>query len=180
MSTVTAGGTNSWGNQTFPTGTDPEGLLKILARNIVEHHALGVLPKWGPMGMQSVMITPNVAKIIARSYSKQDAKKYLQEHARVTVGEYELGIRYGDAGGGGMTIGQQVERGELPREWLKLGPLDDGGPLLSTPDLIHIFVCGDRTRNKGQAGYSWYNTARTKVIKLPANWEKRMAELGKR
>ena len=121
MSAVTAGGTNSWGNQTFPTGTDPEGLLKILARNIVEHHALGVLPKWGPMGMQSVMITPNVAKIIARSYSKQDAKKYLQEHARVTVGEYELGIRYGDAGGGGMTIGQQVERGSSPESGLSLG-----------------------------------------------------------
>jgi hypothetical protein len=180
MSTVTAGGSNSWGNQTFPSGTDAEGLLKILARNIIEHHALGVLPKWGLMGMQSVIMTPNVAKIIARAYSKQDVKRYLQEHAKITVGEHELGIRYGDASGGGMTIAQQVERGELPKEWLKLGPLDDAGPLLSSPDLIHIFVCGDRTRNKGQAGYSWYNTAQTKAIRLPGNWDKRMAELGKR
>lgn len=180
MSTVTVGGTNSWGNQTFPSGTDPRGLLDILARNIVEHHALGVLPKWGPMGMQSVIMTPNVAEIIAHAYSKQDAKRYLQEHARVTVGEYELGIRYGDAGGGGMTIGQQVKRGELSEDWLKRGPLEDAGPLLSSPDLIHLFVCGDRTRNKGQAGYSWYNTATTKAIRFPASWDNRMGRPEKR
>jgi hypothetical protein len=59
----------------------------------------------------------------------------------------------------------------------KEGP-DARIPLLVTKEEIHIVVTGDSGRDKLGTLWSWYNKPTTHEIKLPANWDKLMEDLG--
>lgn len=178
-STVTAGGTFNWGFQAFPSGTDPEGFLKIICREIVKHINLNIVCLQGKLQMMTVLINPSVAKGIADGgYSKQEAEKYLHENSRATIEEVSFETRYGNADGGYQTIRGLIDLGwNTPRGWADLSPTDCV-PAMGYPNLIHIVVCGDPTRNKAMTLYTAYNRPTTKEIKLPANWDKLMKEKG--
>jgi hypothetical protein len=174
-STVTAGGTFNWGGQVFPSGTDPEGLLKIICREIVRHVNFAIQMEFGKMSMCTVVINPSVAKGIAQGgYSKKDAEKYLFENAKAPIGEISFECKCGYAGGGSHTIrGLEALRGIVIKEWADLEDQPDVMvPVMGYPGLIHIVVCGDRFRNKGMVFYTVYNRPTTKEIKLPPNWGK--------
>jgi hypothetical protein len=172
VSTVTAGGTFNWGGQTFPSGTDPEGLLKSICAEIVRHVIIMATCQFGPVQMMTVLITPSVAKAIAGAgYSKRDVLKYFFEHSRVTARELSFEVKYGWGTGAGVTLAQVVEEGwGMPKEWAKLGP-DDTVPVMAYPETIHAVVCGDLTRNKAMTLHGVYNRPSTKEIRLPANWD---------
>jgi hypothetical protein len=179
-STVTAGGTFNWGFQAFPSGTDPEGFLKIICREIVKHINLNIVCLQGHLQMMTVLITPSVAQGIARGgYSKQEAERYFYENSRVTIEEVSFESKYGNAGGGFQTIrGLRDLEWNTPKDWADLEGQDVTVPAMGFPGLIHIVVCGDRTRNKAMTLYTAYNRPTTKEIKLPPSWDKMMSELG--
>jgi len=178
-STVTAGGTVNWGGQAFPSGTDPEGLLKIICREIVRHIVLHIQMVFGKMAMCTVIINPSVAQGIARGgYSKKDAEQYLFENSRVTIGEISFECKYGFGNGGSQTICSlaaiEGRTGSL-KEWADLEDQPDVTvPAMGYPGLTHIAVCGDPVRNKAMVFYTCYSRPTTKEIKLPANWGKPM------
>jgi len=179
-STVTVGGTFNWGFQAFPSGTDPEGFLKIICREIVKHINLNIVCLQGHLQMMTVLISPSVAQGIARSgYSKQDAERYFYENSRVTIEEVSFESKYGNAGGGFQTIRGLLElEWNTPKEWADLEGQDVTVPAMGYPGLVHIVVCGDRTRNKAMTLYTAYNRPTTREVKLPPDWDKIMSELG--
>lgn len=170
-STVTAGATQNWGFQAFPSGTDTEGQLRAICQDIVKRVVL-----WGPImhkdvHMTTVLITPPVAQLIARGgYSKQDVQKYFFENSRISIREIELLLKHGYCCGETETIRGMIKNATgIPEEWGNLGP-DDMVPALGYPGVISIAVCGDRSRNKTMALCSSYVKPVTREIKLPANW----------
>lgn len=171
-STVTAGGTQNWGFQAFPCGNDPDRMLEMICRDIIKHV---LLPSAGRLAyniMLTVLITPNVARVIAGGgYSKKNVEDYLYKNSTTTIGEISFELKYNDALGQGTTlIGQATERGwHTPKEWASKGP-DEVVPYFLSPEPIHVIVCGDPTRNKTMVLYTMYCRAATKEIKLPANW----------
>lgn len=171
-STVTAGASQNWGFQAFPSGTDPEGQLQAICQDIVKRIVL-----WGPLlhhdsHIMTVLITPPVARVLADGgYSKQDVKKYIFENSRVSISHLDLILKHGFAGGDSETIRGLIEKKiGIPEEWGDLGP-NDTVPALIYPNVINIAVCGDRSRNKTMALHAAYIQPVTKEIKLPANWD---------
>lgn len=177
VSTVTAGGTFNWGGQTFPSGTDPEGLLKIICSEIVRNVIIMATCQFGHVQMMTVLITPSVAKAIAGGgYSKQDVLKYFFENSRVTARELSFEVKYGWGTGAGVTLSQVVEEGwGMPKEWANLRP-EDTVPVMAYPETIQVVVCGDLTRNKAMTLHGVYNRPSTKEIRLPTNWDGSMCK----
>ncbi len=177
VSTVTAGGTFNWGGQTFPSGTDPEGLLKIICSEIVRNVVLMATCQFGPVQMMTVLITPSVAKAIAAGgYSKPEVLKYFFEHSRVTIRELSFEVKYGWGTGAGVTLSQVVEEGwGMPKEWANLRP-EETVPVMGYPETIHVVVCGDLTRNKAMTLHGVYNRPSTKEIRLPEGWDSSICE----
>ena len=173
-STVTAGGTQNWGFQSYPSGTDTEGHLKAICQDIVKRIVL-----WGPImhkdsQMMTVLLTPPVAQSLARAgYSKHEVERYFFENSRVSIRDIELILKHGYCCGEGETIRSMIEKESgIPPEWGGLGP-DDTVPGLGYPGVLKIAVCGDRTRNKTMALCSSYTKPVTREIRLPAKWNER-------
>lgn len=170
MSTVTAGATQNWGFQAFPSGTEPEGHLKAICQDIVKRIVL-----WGPLlhkdaQMLTVLITPPVARALADGgYSKQDVQRYFFENSRVSISHIDLALKYGYAWGETQTISGLIKMKFIPEEWGDLGP-DDRVPILVYPRVVNIAVCGDSSRNKTMALHAAYVEPVTREIRLPANW----------
>jgi hypothetical protein len=169
-STVTVGGTQAWGFQGYPSGTDLKGMLDAICQDIAKK----IVP-WGPLmhkdaQMLMLLITGPVAQALADGgYSKADVARYVFEHTRYTIKDIDLILKHGFCCGETETIKGLVEQGMIPPEWAKLGP-DDTVPALIYPHVINIAVCGDRTRNKTQALHAAYVKPVTKEIRLPKDW----------
>lgn len=170
-STVTAGGTFNWGFQAFPSGTDPEGMLKMICRDISKRVSLTGAARYARDHMVTVLITPSVARAIAAGgYTKQRVEDFLCENTTAKIEEISFVLKYGDALGRGTTLRETLELGwDLPTGW-DTAPPDQAVPILVSPETIHIVVCGDPTRNKEMALYTVYCRPATKQIRLPANW----------
>jgi hypothetical protein len=181
-STVTAGGTKNWGGQVYPSGTDPEGLLKIICTKIAKRVDLSAQVFFGKFTMCTVVMNPSVAQGIAQGgYSKKDAEQYLFENSRVTIGEINFELKYGNVGGGFETMSNLRKKfaSTIVNEWCDLEDQPNATvPAMGFPNLIRIVICGDPTRNKAMVLYTTYNNPTTKEIKLPANWDKLMRQLG--
>jgi len=170
VSTVTAGGTHNWGFQAAPCGEDPEGLLKIIAAELVKKINLNIAGIMGKFSMALILITPNVAQAIARGgYSKQEAENYLFENARVHIDQISFECKYGNASGGPETIRSLKEKGwPLPDRWVELEGQDATVPAMPYPGMIDIVVCGDPNRNKAMVLYAVYTRPTTKQVTLLA------------
>lgn len=170
-STVTAGGTFNWGGQVFPSGTDPEGLLRIICSEIVRHVNLMTMCQFGHLQMMTVLITPSVAKVISDSgYSKQDVRRYFFENSRITIEELSFELKHGWGTGPGISLSGVIEeQWDMPEEWATLRP-EDTVPAMAYPETIHVVVCGDVTRNKAMTLHGVYNRPSTKEICVPADW----------
>ncbi len=173
-STVTAGGTMIWGYPPAPhSRPDKSGAqvtLELLCRELYKKTILHSLPERGPDAfhhMITCLLTPPVAKSLADAgYSKQGIKEYLYENARVPLHELEWHTKYSFAQP--MTIEEKVKRGLLPEDYL-VDP-DEMVRILSSPDCVHIVVCGDPGRNRIMGLHGVYILPTIKEIKLPENW----------
>lgn len=151
-STVTAGGTVTWGWPPAIYGTSDktaaQTALEFLSLEVTKKPCLARLAERGPSGfrnMVTLLIAPPVAKSLAAAgYSKQQIREYMYEHARVPYAELEFLLKYGHSEA--FTIPDAVERGIYPREYL--GEQNGTVRVLPGPEVVNIVVCGDPNRNR--------------------------------
>ena len=175
VNTVTVGVTNNWGAAPAPYDTpDKAGAqvaLELLCREITGKTRLFNFPGRGP-DAEAVMITlllsPPVAKSLADAgYSKDDVKRYVYEHTRMRLADFEWVLKYTNIAR--TTSREKVEEGVFPQAFL--GAPDDLVRVLSSPDILHIMVCGDPHRNRVMVLEGGHTQPTTREIKLPANWD---------
>jgi hypothetical protein len=173
-STVTIGVTNNWGSSPSPYATaDQSGArtaLELLCREIVKKTRLFHFPARGPDAeklMITLLLSPPVANSLAEAgYSKADVKRFIHEHATMRLEEYDWVLKY--TATMRTTARKQVEAGLLPPEFA--GAPGDKVRVLSSPDLLHIVVCGDPHRNRVMVMEGGHTQPTTRLIRLPANW----------
>lgn len=174
-STVTIGVTNNWGSAPAPYDT-PERpgaqvALELLCREIIGKTRLFNFPGRGPDAeevMITLLLSPPVAKSLADAgYSKEDVRRYVHEHTRMRLRDFEWVHRYTMIMR--TTLRERVEAGVLPPEFL--GASDDMVRILSRPDILHVVVCGDPHRNRVMVLEGGHTRPTTREVRLPPDWK---------
>ena len=122
----------------------------------------------------SVFISPpNAAAIANDGYSKQDIKAYIVKNATLPVDEVNTEFAYTEERVVPWTVHNLVEEGRAPKAF-DVAP-GERMPIIESPELIDIFVCGSRQRNRNMIFRNSYARSVTREINLPPNWESRLA-----
>lgn len=174
-STVTMGVTNNWGSAPAPYDTpDLPGAqvaLELLCREMTRKTRLFNFPGRGPNAehvMLTLLLSPPVAKSLAAAgYSKADVKRHIHENARMPLRDFEWVVKYTMIMR--TSLRELVQAGILPGEFL--GKPDDLVRILSSPDILHVVVCGDPHRNRVMVLEGGHTRPTTKPIRLPADWK---------
>lgn len=169
-SAVTVGVTNNWGSSPAPYDTpDKAGAqvaLELLCREVIKKTRLFNFPARGPNAetvMVTMLLSPPVAQSLADAgYSKADVKQYIYEHARMPLRDFEWVLKYTAIQR--TTLRAQVEAGIYPREFL--GAPDNMIRVLSSPDVVHIIVCGDPHRNRVMVMEGGHTEPTTKQVEI--------------
>ena len=151
-SVVTIGVTNNFGPAPAPYDTaDKPGAqtaIELLSKEITKKTRLFNFPGRGPKSeevMITLLISPSVAKSLADAgYTKESLRQAVFEHTTMRLGDFEWIFKYTTVTR--LTLKQRVDEGVLPEEFL--GKPDDIVRVLSSPDILHIVVCGDPHRNR--------------------------------
>ena len=172
-STVTIGVTNNWGSSPSPYATaekpGADVALELLCREIVKKTRLFNFPAIGPEAedvMITLLLSPPVAKSLADAgYSKADVRRFIYERAIMRLGDYDWVLRYTAI----MRTSAKswVEEGKLPPEFA--GKPDDRVRALSSPDVLHVIVCGDPNRNRVMVMEGGHTRPTTKRVRLPGD-----------
>ena len=173
-STVTIGVTNNWGSSPSPYDTaDRSGAqtaLELLCKEVTKKTRLFNFPARGPDAekvMVTILLSPPVAKSLAQAgYSKKDVKRHVFENARMRLQDFEWVLKY--TATMRTTARERVEAGIFPEEFA--GAPDDRVRVLSSPDILHIVVCGDPHRNRVMVLEGGHTQPVTREIRLPARW----------
>lgn len=169
-SAVTVGVTNNWGSSPAPYDTpDKAGAqvaLELLCREVIKKTRLFNFPARGPNAetvMVTMLLSPPVAQSLADAgYSKADVKQYIYKHARMPLRDFEWVLKYTAIQR--TTLRAQVEAGIYPREFL--GAPDNMIRVLSSPDVVHIIVCGDPHRNRVMVMEGGHTEPTTKQVEI--------------
>ena len=172
-STVTIGVTNNWGSSPSPSDTPEQSgaqtALDLICREVTKKTRLFNFPAIGPHAekvMITVLMSPPVAKSLAAAgYSKQDVQRYIHEHARMPLGDFDWVLRY--TATMHTTARERVQAGLLPPEFA--GAAGDRVRVLSSPDIVHIIVCGDPHRNRLMVMEGGHTQPTTRPVELPKN-----------
>ena len=131
-----------------------------------------------PYKRMTLFMSPPNAQAVARDgYSKEDLKKYILENSKLSVAEINKEFAFTEERVEPWTVHSQAMEGTIPKEWDK-GP-EEKIPLIESPELLDVFVCGSRGRNRNLIFRTTYCRSTTSEIELPANWEQRLKEAGK-
>jgi len=189
---LTAASALMWGNNLTPATDNPEKIMQLVAWDVVEkgQFATGSGPKLTP---RTILITEYVARDLARGYpSKRELENALIATARRPAYERAYSNYWANPGSAfdpaRYTVDMHLrkvirnENGALtdPPPWFLKVP---GLEKLYTVPVMHtgvtaILVTGDADRNKVQTVPGGNHA--TIEIKLPANWDALMADLGYR
>jgi hypothetical protein len=169
-STVTVGVTNNWGSAPSPYATaDKSGAqvaLELLCREVLKKTRLFNFPARGPDAekiMLTLLLSPPVAQSLADAgYSKADVKRYIYEHATLPLEEYDWILKYTAIMR--TTARKQVDAGVLPPEFA--GAPGDRVRILSSPEVLHVLVCGDPHRNRIMVMEGGHTQPTTRVIRV--------------
>lgn len=189
QSTLTAASALMWGNNLTPASHDGEKIMEMMAWDAVEkgQFATGSGPR---LTTRTILITEFVARDLARRYpTKDELEKALIATARRPAYERAYANYWANPGSAfpeTYTLDMHVRRiireegGELtaPPPWLATAPGQEEiytVPVMR-PGMTDILVTGDVDRNKVQTIPGGRPV--TIEIKLPANWDELMAELG--
>jgi hypothetical protein len=180
--TVTVGVTNNWGSSPAPYDRAGQSgaqiALELLAREIAKKTRLYQFPGRGPHAetvMLTLLLSPPVARSLAAAgYSKQNVKQHLYENTRMSLREFDWISTFTSIAG--LTARARVDEGVLPKEFA--GAPDDMVRILSSPNILHIIVCGDPHRNRLMVMEGGHTQPTTKAIALPRNWERLLNESG--
>lgn len=178
-SVLTLGGSGNWGHQSTPTGSDARKLAEYGAREVARRViAERSVYRRDASGMFAMVITPPVSRVLAQGgFSPPALARYWFEHATITRKEYDFRSKYGQSATPAPTIQSLLDKGVIDPQWFDKGP-DESVPMFQTPDTLHIFVSGDRGRNKYTSLWGPYFTPMSQVIDLPPRWSDMLAEAG--
>jgi hypothetical protein len=151
-STVTIGVTNNWGASPAPYETaDQSGALtalQLIAKEVTRKTRLFNFPAIGPEAekvMVTVLVSPPVARALADAgYSRAGVQRWIYEHATMPLGDFDWVLRY--TATMRTTARERAEAGVYPEEFA--GAPTDLVRVLSSPDVVHVIVCGDPHRNR--------------------------------
>ncbi|HYC48595.1 MAG TPA: hypothetical protein VED01_24230 [Burkholderiales bacterium] len=151
-STVTFGVTNNWGPSPAAAATaevsGAEAVIQLISREIPKKSRLYNFPARGPdaeHAMITVLMSPSVAKTLADAgFTKHSLKQHLYERTLITLRDFAWNLTHVSIMQ--TTLAERVASGVYPEEFL--GAPDDPVRLLSSPDILHIVVCGDPHRNR--------------------------------
>jgi len=173
-STVTIGVTNNWGPS--PAAYSAAGqngaqsALELIAKEIKSSTRLFNFPARGADAervMITILMSPSIAKSLAEAgYSKQAIRQHLYENTRMSLREFDWVLKYTTISG--QSARERVAEGVFPAEFA--GAPDEMVRVLSSPDILHIIVCGDPHRNRVMVLEGGHTYPVTKRIVLPANW----------
>jgi hypothetical protein len=175
ISTVTAGMMMNATHQFMTAGATAQlhltGMCHYMGR------AFGVTSiLFGMSKTISVFISPpNAAAIAGDGYSKADIQAYMVKHTTLPVDEVNTEFAYTEERVVPWTVHNLVQEGRAPKAF-DVAP-GERMPIIESPELIDIFVCGSRERNRNLIFRNSYARSITREIQLPANWETRLAEL---
>lgn len=174
---LTIGGSGNWGHQSTPTGANAPMLaeygVREVARRVIAERSVY---RRAASGMFAMVITPSVSKVLAQGgFAPADLAQYWFDHATITRSEYDFRSKYGQSATPAPTIQSLLDKGVLdPALFGNKGP-HDTVPMFQTPDTIHVFVSGDKGRNKYTSLWGPYFTPTLKEIALPAHWYEMLA-----
>jgi hypothetical protein len=169
---VTVNSIHSMSRHTSTGTAEPTELLEVITRMLIGELTSNRVDRGEIHPM--VVMTPVLADLLADAgYSKESLSEYFFEHVRITAAAFEK-----ESG----SACELVEEGKLEKELFC--PSEDPNrmvPLLHSPDELFIIVSGTQGRDRvfvtSQGGDRGLGTS--KEIKLPAGWDKLMAELEK-
>jgi hypothetical protein len=169
-STVTIGVTNNWGSSPSPYATPDKSAaqvaLELLCREVLKKTRLFNFPAIGPHTekiMLTLLISPPVARALAGAgYSKAEVRRYIHAHATMPLADYDWILRY--TATMRTSARQRVEEGVLPPEFA--GAPGDSVRVLSSPDLLHILVCGDPHRARVMVMEGGHTEPTTKRVRF--------------
>lgn len=169
-STVTIGVTNNWGSSPSPYETDDQSgaisALQLLCREVTRKTRLFNFPAIGPDAekvMITLLLSPPVAKALAGAgYSKKDVKAYIHAYATMLLEEFDWVLRY--TATMRTTARERAEAGIYPKEFM--GSPRDQVRVLSSPDVLHIIVCGDPHRNRVMVMEGGHTEPTTRRVRL--------------
>jgi len=175
---VTVCGSGNWGHQSTPTGADARMLVEYgvreVARRVIAERSVY---RREASGMFAMVITPSVSTVLAHGgYSVSDLTNYWFEHATIAVREYDFRSKYGQSATPPPTIQSLLDKGAIDPQWF-VGQPDEMVPMFQRPDTLHVFVSGDRGRNKYMSFWAPYFRPTLKEIHLPAQWDKLLREV---
>lgn len=173
-STVTIGVTNNWGPS--PAAYSAEGqsgaqsALELISKEIKSSTRLFNFPARGADAervMLTILMSPSIAKSLADAgYTKEKIRRHLYEHTRMTLREFDWVLKYTSISG--QTARERADEGVFPPEFA--GAPEDEVRVLSSPDILHLVVCGDPHRNRVMVMEGGHTYPVTREVKLPANW----------
>jgi hypothetical protein len=178
--TVTIGVTNNWGASPAPYDTpDQPGAqvaLQLLSKEINQKTRIYNFPGRGPDAeevMVTLLLSPPVAKSLADAgYSKADVQRHLYENTKMRLADFDWIVK--STAIERTTSKAKVEAGVFPPEFA--GKPDDRVRVLSSPDIVHIIVCGDPHRNRVMVMEGGHTQPTTREIRLPKDWAALLAQ----
>lgn len=188
-STLTAASAINWGNNLVPASTDPETIKDMIAYDAVEKQQMAV-GSGMPRVYRTFLLTPEVARNLAKEYQSKDAlEAALVEAAVMPLGARAYANYYGNPGSAFDLRKYPLARHEerLAREegaikkatppWLEWTGLESI-EAVKTMEMGKnvLLVTGDAARNK-ELCLPGGGSATVKIV-LPAAWDELMAERG--
>jgi hypothetical protein len=131
---------------------------------------------WGPL----IVASPSVARVIAREYTKDEARRYLKANMRATAERLTHYARQTSTPT--FTFEAVVAEGTLPEEYIESTDPQRLVDIVVRADEIRILVAGDPGRNQSRAYMSNHIQAPpiSKRVVLPEAWEALRAAQKKR
>jgi hypothetical protein len=186
-STVAAANSTVWGQNLIPATSDPEKVMQLMAYGATrgEMFASGMIDS-----RKYLLVTPGVAEVLASGgYTKTGLTEDLRRNSRRVTHEWVFSKVYGSFG---RVLGSfedelarsmrapGAEKGKLPLWYPRFPGWED---IVTTPAVtrgrLQVIVCGDPNRNKVQTLAGGMGAA-IEEIRLPANWDELVEELGYR
>jgi hypothetical protein len=162
------------------TGSEPQQMMPYIADGVAKQISWEIIFTVGGLTYgtlrPALILTPILAETIARAgWSKDDVKRYLFNHARMTAARVES-ITETWADFPIISLKQQVNLGKLPKDFAESDDANRLVPIVLEPDDFMVLVSGDPLRTNAytfaQNGYLGFPTA--KKINLPQNWAERI------
>jgi hypothetical protein len=164
------------------TGSKPEEMMPYLADGLVKQSGWEVVFTVGGLSYGTLrpvlVLSPILAQTLARAgWSKDDVKRYLYDHARMSAARVEtfteqwVDFRIG-------SLQRQVNLGKLPKAFAESDDPNRMVPMVLDPDDFIVLVSGDPLRTNAYVfahnGYLGFPTARK--IQLPKHWAERIGQ----